>query len=716
MGSEKSSRTRLFGNALAVFILAALVLISYSNTFHASWHLDDIQNILQNPFIHLKSLSIENLSRSTISPLNGHSLYRPVAMLTFALNWYLGGADVAGYHLFNIALHCFTSLLLYFTILELQYTPNAPDTDAGSRRCIAFLATALWALNPMQVQAVTYIVQRMAGLSAFFYLGGIYCYVKARNGSSKRAAVGFYALCFANFLLAVGSKENAVTLPGSLLLVEAILFRNENASGLNAKTPSGTTWLIVGCLAVGALLFTFMGERTIDVITRGYRNRPFSLSERMLTEPRILVYYLSLLFYPVHRRFSIMREFSLSKSLFDPLTTVAALAVILTLIVAAWLYRKRWPFFSLAILFFFLGHIVESTVIPLELYFEHRNYLPSLLLFVPVASGCQVLLGKLKMNRRMREITGFGFTGILIVMLAASTYGRNTVWATEKSLWMDAMEKAPSYARPYQNVAMQLQREGRIDEAIALYRKSLHLKDPRPALSRFVSLSNLGNLYKKKGDYHLAVRYLSEAVSFRGDIYTRRVRYNLVLCLLNIGQLDEALQQTNLLLAHRPQNTRYLTTQGFILFKKGLWDEAALVLKKALKLNPDNRDGLLTMGMLESTAGRFTNARKYLNTAAAKYPSDPLGYLCLLENAFREKDGADIERNAMVVRSKKGISAILKDLKAGRNTIGDRLVPLDGGLVIRAIDSTCSTGASVTPAQAQSMSADIKVRIVASQD
>ncbi len=715
MRSERSARIFSRVDIGAVCILVLAILFCYSNTFHASWHLDDIQNIVQNQNIHLQSLTLENLAGSARSLQDRRSIYRPVAMVTFALNWYLGGADVEGFHVVNLALHCLTAILLYCTILGLFKTPGLAGRYAGSERFIAFVATAIWALHPIQIQAVTYIVQRMASLSAFFYLGGVYCYLKARNGCSRRTGICLYALCLASYLLAVGSKENAVTLPGALLLVEAILFRHRNASDVKAGIRSNKAWLLVGCIVVATALFALMGERIIVAIIHGYRNRPFSLSERMLTESRILVHYLGLLFYPAHHRFSIMREFALSKSLFNPPATIAALAVIMTLIMTAFLYRKRWPLFSFAILFFFLGHIVESTVLPLELYFEHRNYLPSLFLFVPVASGCQMLIARLQLNTRMRRIARYGFAGILIAMLTAGTYSRNAVWASEKSLWTDAIKKAPSYARPYQNVAMHLQREGRIDEAIVLYRKALPLQDSRPALSRFISLSNLGNLYKKKGQYDLAVRYLSKAVSFQGDIYTLRVRYNLVLCLMNTGRLDEALHHTDWLLSRRPRNARYLTTRGFILFKKGLHAEAARELKEALERNPDDRDGLLTMGMLESAAGRYQEAREYLNTAAAKYPSDPLGYLCLLENAFREKNTADIKRNAMIIKDKKEIPAILKELKAGRNSIGDRLVPLDGSMVISAINSGI-TGSPLKVTQAQAMAADIKDRTFSLQD
>ena len=158
------------------------LLASYSNSFNSSWHLDDEANITGNHRIHIKALTPESITGTLYAnPVSAGKMYRPVANLTFALNWYVGQNNVTGYHIVNVAVHLVTAFLLYLTIINLYRTPKlASQYEPASGYFIAFLAAALWAVNPIQTQAVNYIVQRMALLAAMFYLFGVYFYVKLR--------------------------------------------------------------------------------------------------------------------------------------------------------------------------------------------------------------------------------------------------------------------------------------------------------------------------------------------------------------------------------------------------------------------------------------------------------------------------------------------------------------------------------------------------------
>ena len=167
---------------IAFVLLFFLILTSYSNTFYSSWHLDDEANITGNSRIHIKALTPDSIMGTFYaSPVSAGKMYRPVANLTFALNWYVGKNKVTGYHIVNVAVHLVTAFLLYLTIINLYRTPKLENLyEPASGHFIAFLAAALWAVNPIQTQAVNYIVQRMAILAAMFYLCGVYFYVKFR--------------------------------------------------------------------------------------------------------------------------------------------------------------------------------------------------------------------------------------------------------------------------------------------------------------------------------------------------------------------------------------------------------------------------------------------------------------------------------------------------------------------------------------------------------
>ena len=142
-----------------LLVLGLLVFIAYSNTFLADWHMDDYPNILQNPAIQITDLGPASLKRAVgVDQSQGNNLKRPVANLTFALNWYAHGSQAAGYHLVNLLIHVLNALILYLVIVRLCERPVLPESNRRHRKAIALAAALLWALNPIQTQAVTYVV------------------------------------------------------------------------------------------------------------------------------------------------------------------------------------------------------------------------------------------------------------------------------------------------------------------------------------------------------------------------------------------------------------------------------------------------------------------------------------------------------------------------------------------------------------------------------
>jgi len=675
------------------------ILLVYGNTFQASWHLDDVTNIVENKNIRVHTWDPGTWSRAIRSPFTPESrinetIYRPVAMATFAFNWALDQYNVVGYHLVNIGIHCATSILLYFTLLGILSAPALQEHRSSQKHFIALLAAALWALHPIQTQAVTYIVQRMAVLAAFFYLAGIYFFIQARTADKTLKKILFFGLVLISYLLAIGSKEHAITLPASLLLMELVFFHKPNPlkSGKSA-------WIIFSAVVVGgllllALLWSWKGN-PMAFILKSYQPRPFTLSERLLTEPRVLVFYLTQLFYPIPQQFSIMHDFSVSRSLFDPLSTAICIGIILLLILYAVSRLRRRPLLSFAILFFFLTHSVESSLLGLELVFEHRNYLPSMFLFLPVAAGLIHLVDDYRQKLPALHVCLLCFITFLIMSLGAATYIRNSVWATEETLWADALRHAPNQARSYQNLGMYADRTSRYEEALICYAKALQMKDPQPELARFISLSNMGNIHKKMFQYHQAATYLREAIKFDGGPDTPKVIHNLVLCLLNTDGETEALAYLNRLIAKERDNPAFLSTRGFIFFKQGRYQEALSDLGPAIKFDPSDKNALLVMGMALSKIGDYLRADGYLEQALQRNTKNLVSYLARLENALRMKN---------TVLSNKVMADMLRLFPVGEieiffehrakkyNYINDTLVPLNDTIVMPALaDYICKT-------------------------
>ncbi len=623
----------------ASIIFISLIFLTYSNTFQADWHYDDMPNILENPHLHIKNLKPHSLFRTFFAGYAGGKyddsrLYRPLACMTFALNWYIGKNEVVGYHIVNILIHCISACVLFLVIRQLFKTPVLIVT--GQRKeavySIALLAVAFWAANPIQTQAVTYVVQRMASLAAMFYTIGIYCFLKGRMSYKFQTRIILYCCCILSYILALGSKENAITLPITLLLIEILFFQRAINFQRAKRIHIYLLFAAVAAVGLSAIFYLSGGQDVFGT----YRIRPFGLKERLLTESRIIIFYISQIFYPIPNRLSIKHDIVLSTSLFHPFSTFLAVATILGLIVLSIAVSRKHPVFSFSILFYFLTHCVESTILPLELIFEHRNYLPSLFLFLPIAIGMERLLVYYKNKSKLIFLS----LSILIIGLicgfGVGTYSRNVSWKTEMSLWEDAIRKAPASAVPYQNLAVQYYKNiGDHEAALFLLQKAVPLKGPKLFKSKALTLKHIGNIYYWKHDYETAISFYREALAIYSDYH--EARYNLVLALMQTKRFETALAQSNVLLESR-KNSKYLLIKGLSLLNKGKIESSINCFQKVIKEKPDNIKGHLYIGGALNLLGRYSMAEKYLEKIRTICPECIYNYFYLIENRIKAED------------------------------------------------------------------------------
>lgn len=352
-------------NVFAIVTIFTIILAIYSNTFHASWHFDDEINILKNEPLHLNEFSWQNIKKTFFASLDGsEGIYRPVACFSFALNYYFGKDNVLGYHFVNISIHLLASIFLF---LFLDHTLNLPLLKARYRPnsyFIALLATVLWTINPIQTQAVTYIVQRMASMAGMFYIMSMYFYLKGRTSTKRLLTISHYFFCFVTAILAFGSKENTAMLPISILLFD--LFLIQGLTKENIKKNS-LIFLILILIPV-ALALVLKGPSIFsENLLSGYERRGFTLLERLLTEPRIILFYISLLLYPMPDRLCITHDILISQSPINPPTTIIAIFTIIIILGLTIIKSKKWPLVAYCILFYFLNHIIESSICILRL-------------------------------------------------------------------------------------------------------------------------------------------------------------------------------------------------------------------------------------------------------------------------------------------------------------------------------------------------------------
>ena len=653
--------------SITILLLACLLFIIYSNTFQASWHLDDYDRIVNNSRIHLTSLQLQSIWQTFFSSIdNGYhktgQLYRPVACLTFGLNWYFGKDDPVGYHVVNLLIHCLTAVILYLTVLNLFKTPNLRNRYDGSEHFIAALTAVLWAINPSQIQTVTYIVQRMAQLATMFYLLGIYFYLKARTVGPRHRQLLFYIGCIVSYALAFGSKEIAVLFPAALFLIETVFFQDLSRS--KTKRTYSIIFAGIGVIFILGVAVAILNKEALAIFKR-YEIRPFTLVQRLMTEPRVLVYYLSQIFYPIPSRLSITHDVVVSTSLVSPWTTLAAILAISAGIGYALRAMQKRPFISFAILFFFLNHMVESSILPLALLFEHRNYLPSLFLFLPVAAGIKWVLDYYAEKKRSMYLACTCFLTVLLIALGMGTYTRNLTWATEKSLWEDAMTKAPLSARPCGNLGVYYEKSGRIDLALHYYKKALVLKDSKPKKSKVLALRNIAGIYARKGDYARAISYLHKALEIDAD--NQDARYKLALAFYSAGNWNAASEQIDVLLTQPVHRADYLKLKGYTMVQTENYKAALKYFKMALRVKPDDKNLHDAIGVVMIKLGYYDRSQWFLKRALQISSNNIATLFYLIENRLNAGDSAGVERyldKLFYAHSIETIARVAKDTAA----------------------------------------------------
>ena len=617
---------------LPIALLFGLIAVIYSNTLNSSWHFDDYDNIIYNSKLHMTDLTINSIVGSFYAQPNKNDnieiLYRPIACLTFALNWYFGKNNVLGYHLVNITIHIFTSFFLYLFIVELFHTPGLKRKNHDDPYFVALLAAVIWAINPIHVQAVTYIVQRMTSLAALFYLIGLYVYLLGRHSKKINNACFFYSLLFISFLFAIGCKQNAIIFPASIVLMEIFFF--EKLTAVKRKQRVLLFALSIGIpILIG--IFVFLKGDFLGVLD-GYSMRSFSFLERCLTEPRIVIGYITKIFYPVASRLSIVYDIHISKSLFNPMTTLFSFAFIFMVITLSILFASKIPLLSFSVLFFFLNHIIESTIIPLELIFDHRNYLPSFFLFVPVTVYLKKIISFYKNQNHYLYYFLIVFVTLLIISLGLGTYTWNMAWKSEKSLWEDAAQKAPGSARPVQNIAgLYYSKIGSFDKAIQLYTKALDLYDSKPQYTKFISYYSIANLYYEKHEYKKAYEYIVKAI----DIYpeNHNSRFKKVQFLLYQGRLVDAQKEIDSLLSQDGSIAKFLLMKGRLLLLQTKKEEAIGYFRKSLKKNPYDPDTNLYLGVSLILQAQYEKAEMYLQASNNISPGNIYILFALIENS-----------------------------------------------------------------------------------
>ncbi len=623
---------RLFpdGRRYAFVCIALLVflLVIYSNSFRGAWQFDDTPNIVENRHIALKVLDRDGITQALRAP-GSDRISRPLAYLTFALNYRFGGLDPAGYHAVNFIIHYLTAVFLFLFLYNTLRLPAVRDRYGPASYGIALLATFFWAASPVQVTAVTYIVQRMASMGGLFYIMALYFYLAARTAGRPWKAAAFGGVCLLTALAGFATKENVAMLPVTLWLFDLLLIQGATRENIKKNIMIAVPAVLLVCL-IGIVY------RDVTTLLSGYENRPFTLTERLLTEPRIIILYITLLLYPVSSRLMLLHDIELSRSLFTPWTTLPSIALIVILIGIALYLARRRPLISFSILFFFLNHLIEGSVLPLELIYEHRNYIPSMLFFVPVAVFLLTVIDYFS-YRKALQWTVIALVVFLLAAQGHTVFVRNALFEQPLFLWFDNAEKTPALSRPHNNLGAAYWNLGSYDKAYEAYATALSLGRQTNRSNRGVNLYNLGMYhFHVKGDMEKALGLFRSAMAAYPGYWPAHHDY--AVCLIRKGDMAGAKETILATLSSWPDNARFHHTLGYILLREGHSEEAIRVARRALALDPELSNPFCVLGEAFRQKGAYGAAIFYWNRYREKHPDDMEGNLALVELYARQGD------------------------------------------------------------------------------
>ncbi|MDX2499974.1 MAG: tetratricopeptide repeat protein [Deltaproteobacteria bacterium] len=547
--------------ALTIF----LVFLIYSSSLDGPFLFDDGSNIKNNSAIRLTRLSWSGLKdAATNSPLSN----RPLAYISFALNYYFHSYRTVGYHTVNISIHMFTGLFLF---LFLKTTLDLPlmRSRYGNRRWLPYIATLIWLVHPLQTQSVAYIVQRMNSMAAMFYILSMLSYVRARLEQSPAIKWSLAAVCLISGLMSLGTKQIAATLPVFILLYEWYFFQDLNAKWLKRRLPV-LFGLAILCLGVSLI---YLDGHPLEKILSRYEVRNFTLLQRVLTEFRVVILYLSLLLYPHPNRLNLDYDFPLSHSLIEPVTTLLALTAIVGLL--GWSVRlaKKDRLISFCILWYFGNLVIESSIIGLEIVFEHRTYLPSMMI---------ILMAATLVDRYLRStFLKVAIICAITLVFSAWTYERNAIWSNAVALWSDTVKKSPQKVRPHNNLGNALKRQGKIEEAIEHFNRALQIN---PGYAK--AHNNLGTALAKQGKTDEAIKHFGFALYI--DPNYAAAHSNIGVALASRDEFEKAIVHFKTALRLKPDYAKVHSNLGAALVHQGKLHEALAHFQTALRIKPDD--------------------------------------------------------------------------------------------------------------------------------
>lgn len=543
--------------------LVAAAVLAYANSLAVPFVFDDA-HIRDSPLVH------------TLRP--GWALLacqRPVAFYSLALNYAVGGMDVWGYHLVNLAIHAAAGLLLLGIAGRTLSGPRLQERYGPAAAPLALLIALVWTVHPLETQSVTYVVQRMESLMGLCYLATLYAFVRAQTSLRPRLWYAISVLCCA---VGMGVKEVMVTAPLMVLWYDQALIAGSWREIVRRRAlyylPLACTWTV--------LLRIVPRMDRANLTAGGAVIVPGLPPYRYLTsQAGVIVHYLGLCFWP-------------RGLCFDPgwrpadhWLEVAApgLVVVALLALTVWC-TFRHPAWGFVGGWFFVILAPTSSVMPLrDLAYEYRMYLPLAAVVTAVVLGAYGALTWAVRRRlippRTAVLAGVSAAAVAVVGLAALTHGRNEDYRSHVALWGDTVKKSPYNPRALNCLGWAYVEDGSFDAGVAALRQSLRLAPAYGAahLNLGVALLGAGRAEEARAQYGTLLEYdPKSAAAYKG----------LGDALLTLGKTQEAIGKYQEAVRLDPHYPALHNNLGYALASSAAWDDAIAQYRLELQFNPES--------------------------------------------------------------------------------------------------------------------------------